>query len=424
MTPDRWNGDYMPTDLNEMFNKYLTKKSIFANKNALTIAFKPNELPHREKEIEQLVGMLAPALRNDKPSNIFIYGKSGTGKSVVSQYVASELGRVASETNGNVKVVYVNCKMRRVADTEYRLLGEIARQFGENVPETGLPTDAIYKIFEKKLDSKEQILILILDEIDYLVNRIGDDILYNFTRYNESLKNAKISLVGISNDLSFSDKLDSRVKSSLSEEEIVFAPYDAVQLQDILKKRADVAFVIDAVDDGVIAKCAARTAQEHGDARKALDLLRVAAEISERMGDIKITDKHVNMAQDKIDVDRVVEVIKTQPKQSQLVLWSIINLLEGKLQPTQKKLSPNGKVVIETGDIFNVYEKMCGKYGLGKLTQRRVSDLIAELDSLGIINAIVISKGRYGRTREVKLAISDQALEKVKDIFTNELYFD
>jgi cell division control protein 6 len=237
-----------------------------------------------------------------------------------------------------------------------------------------------------------------------LVEKIGDAILYNLTRVNQDLKATKISLVGISNNTAFIDGLDPRVKSTLSEEEIIFPPYNANQLQDILKQRAGSAFNSGALGIGVIEKCAALAAQEHGDARKALDLLRVAGELAEREKSRVVTSQHVDMAEDKLDLDRIVEVVRAQPKQSLAVLAAIIKLTEA------------GQKDIQTGDIFSVYEKMSNKCGLKALTQRRVSDLIAELDMMGVINAKVISKGRYGRTREITISLSKPVILKIKKI--------
>ena len=51
--------------------------------------------------------------------------------------------------------------------------------------------------------------------------------------------------------------------------------------------------------------------------------------------------------------------------------------------------------------------------GTKPLTQRRVGDIIAELDMSGIINARVISKGRYGRTRRISLAVPENIVKKI-----------
>jgi len=390
--------------LDSIFNSYINKKKIFKDKKALTTSYKPSELPHRDREIETIAKILAPSINGERPSNIFIFGKPGTGKTAVMHYVSEKLKEVSG---GKVSIFYLNCKMRNVADTEYRLIAQLAREMGEFVPVTGLPTDHVYNLFFKALERKKDVVILILDEIDALVKKIGDNFLYNLTRINEELSETQVSIVGISNNLSFLNDLDPRVKSSLSEEEVIFKPYNAAQLQDILRKRAEQAFREGVVGPGVIEKCAALAAQEHGDARRALDLLRVAAEIAERENSDKIEEKHVDMAEAKIDRDRIIEIVKSQPRQSQAVLWSILKL--------------GGEV--QTGDIFSVYEEVCKENGLKPLTQRRVSDLIAELDMLGIINAKVVSKGRYGRTRIIKINLQEPLVNKIKEILQTDYYF-
>ena len=382
--------------LQEVFSKYMENK-IFLNREALTISFTPETIPHREKEIRDLGRILAPALKGGRPSNVFIYGRCGTGKTLVSRLVGQELSKAA---NGNsIKVVYTNCKMKKVADTEYRILASFIKEFGKEVPFTGLPTAQVYRTFFDTLDEKPQTLILIIDEIDALVQKTGDEILYNLTRMNQELKKSRVSIVGITNKIGFIENFDPRVRSSLSEEELIFHPYNAVQLQDILRNRALLAFSPDVLGEGVIEKCSALAAQEHGDARRALDLLRVAGELAERNGDTQVLLKHVDMAEEKIDLDRFVELMKAQPKQSQAILFAIMSF-------NQKE--------IETSDVIHKYSDVCQSNGLKPLTQRRVSDLIAELDLLGVINTKVISKGRYGRTRIISLNVSPMVEKKLK----------
>lgn len=394
----------MQTSLDFIFNKYTNKRKIFKNKKAITTTYKPEKLLHRDHEIENLASILAPGLMGERPSNIFIFGKPGTGKTAVMHLVSKKLKEMSKD---GVNLFYLNCKMRNVADTEYRLIAQLARELGEYVPVTGLPTDHVYNLFFKALDKKGGIVVLVLDEIDALVEKIGDNFLYNLTRINEELKNTQVSMVGISNNLSFTNGLDPRVKSSLSEEELVFHPYNATQLQDILRKRTESAFKDGSVGSGVIEKCAGLAAQEHGDARRALDLLRVAAEVAERENSEKVEERHVDVAESKIDSDRILEITESQPRQSQAVLWSILKM--------------GGEV--HTGDIFSLYEKICLENGLKPLTQRRVSDLIAELDLLGIINAKVISKGRYGRTRIIKINLQESLVDKIKEILQTKYYF-
>src|SRR3989344_1238351 len=268
--------------IDQIFNSF-TEKTFFKNKSILQSNYTPETIPHRNEQVELIASILAPSLRGERVSNLFLYGKTGTGKTLSVQHVGNKLQEKLKEMGkDHLKFIYINFKLKKVADTEYRILAELIKELGGSVPSTGLPTDEVYSRFIEIIDKKEQNIIIVLDEIDQAVKKISDNFIYNFTRLNSSLKKAQINLVGISNNLTFLDELDPRVKSSLGEEEIVFPPYNALQLQDILKERANNAFVEGILDEGVIAKCAAYAAREHGDARRALDLLRVAGELDER----------------------------------------------------------------------------------------------------------------------------------------------
>ena len=399
----------MEMTANNIFEKFLLQDSLFHDKKVLQSSYTPDALLHRDEEINQLAKILAPALRLERPSNVFLYGKTGTGKTVTALYTTGEITKLSQQRQIPLKIIYVNCKLSRIADTEYRVIAQLAREFDKEIPVTGLPTDEVYKIFFSAMDHKEQLIILILDEVDQLVKKVGDEIIYNLTRINTTLKKSQLSIIGISNDLVFADHLDPRVKSSLSEEEVIFAPYNALQLQDILRRRASNAFKEDVIEQGVIEKCAAYAAREHGDARRALELLRVAGEIAERNGERKVTIAHIDVAEEKIERDRVIDIVKTQPKQQQTTLYAIFSLYNEK------------NTIIYTGDAYDVYKTICGKVGLYPLTQRRVSDIIAELDMLGIINAKVVSKGRFGRTREISVAIPQTVKPKIITILQQSL---
>jgi len=392
----------MSDKLSKFFEEYLSKEPLFINKKILQSGYTPDNIPHRDEQIKQLAKILAPALRMEKPSNVFIFGKTGSGKTCVSQYVVNEIYETCKKNKLNVNIHYLNCKMKKVADTEYRLIAELSRGFGAEVPATGLPTEEVYKIFINTIESKKQLIILILDEVDQLVKKIGDGILYNLTRLNSELKNCEMAFIGISNDLTFTENMDPRVKSSLSEEELIFPPYNAIQLQDILRERAKSSFRENVMEEGVIEKCAAYAAREHGDARRALELLRVAGELAERNNAQRLSIKYIDEAENKIERDRVLDIIKTQPKQQQLTTYSILEFYN------------KGKKIF-TGEIYEFYLDLCKKVGLKPLTQRRISDIIAELDMLGIINARVISKGRYGRTREIQVLIPSSNLLNIRE---------
>ncbi|WP_247005448.1 Cdc6/Cdc18 family protein [Halorientalis litorea] len=447
-----------------LFDDLLSGQPIFENKEVLRPSYTPHKLPHREEQINNMATILVTALRGDTPSNILIYGKTGTGKTASAKFVSEELETTSQKYEVPCEVEYINCE---VTDTQYRVLAQLANKFiqknreviddqiarlenlreradedpaaltettefdalgefddgtgiesvsdiddriaaletdrdgFEEVPMTGWPTDRVYSSFFDAVDYHERVVVIMLDEIDKLVEKSGDDTLYNLSRMNSELEKSRVSIMGISNDLKFTDFLDPRVKSSLGEEEIVFPPYDANQLRDILQHRADVAFEADALSEDVIPLCAAFAAQEHGDARRALDLLRTAGELAERGQTERVEEDHVRRAQEKIELDRVVEVVRTLPTQSKLVLFAIILLEKNGVQNTN------------TGEVFNIYKRLCGEIDADVLTQRRVTDLISELDMLGIVNAVVVSKGRYGRTKEISLSVPIDETEAV-----------
>ncbi len=388
----------------DVFNALLERSSLFVNREVLRPTYMPDVLPHREREITALAEIFLPALKGDSPSNVFIYGKTGTGKTAVVKHVGNQLIKKGREMNHNVNFIYINCE---VVDTHYRLLQNIANHFierwSERIPFTGLPTDEVYTRLKELIDGKKGVTIVALDEIDKLK---GDEALYTLSRINGELTEAKLSLVGISNDLKFTEFLDPRVKSSLGEENMVFYPYNAQELKDILEHRAKLALKPDALTDSVIPLCAALAAQEHGDARRALDLLRISAELAEREHAEKITDRHVRRALHKIELDRVAEVIKTLPLHSKILLLAIVR------QDKEKK-NAGLKATLTTGDVYDTYMRLCRKIKVESLTQRRVGDLLSELDMLGIITARVISKGRYGRTREIQLSASTTEIIRI-----------
>ncbi|MEK6827882.1 MAG: ORC1-type DNA replication protein [Nanoarchaeota archaeon] len=395
--------------LETFFEVFLNKESVFFDKRALQSSYIPETILHREEQTKQIATILAPSLKGDKPSNIFIYGKTGTGKTLTTKYTTQKLMQVSTRENIPLKILYINCKLKRSADTEYRLIAQLATELGKSIPPTGLPTEEVYKAFLRALNKQKQNYIIILDEIDQLVSKTGDNVLYNLTRINESTE-SQISLIGISNDIMFVDNLDPRVRSSLSEEEIIFPPYNALQLQSILKQRVEMAFNKDVLSQGVIEKCAAYAARDHGDARRALEFLRVAGEIADRRNSKKITTEHIDEAEAKIDRDRVIDIITTQPKQYHLVLYSILSI----------HTSRNSSIF--TGEVYEIYKSLCRKTNTSTLTQRRISDIISEFDMLGIVNAKVISKGRYGRTRNISIEIPTTVLPIIKKILEESIH--
>jgi len=263
----------------------------------------------------------------------------------------------------------------------------------------GISLEDIMTAIEKRLQPASGYVTIFVDEADNV--RTDPNSFFMFLVKRLPLRvNAKIILLFASNRLNWSENLDPRIKSCLKMRELIFEPYDATSLQKILHLRVEKALRPDTVDDGVIEKIAAISSRNHGDARKAVDLLTRSAYFAERKGE-RISQATVDLASDEIERDKYLAMIRTSPKHLQATLYSA---LTGK----QK-----GRA-LKTGDAYLLYDHFCNQANLTPLTQRAYSDLLSELDMYGFIRASTVSLGRYGRTKEIHISISPTIVEQMK----------
>jgi cell division control protein 6 len=394
-----------------LLERFVTEESIFTKeRDALRSSYLPERLLHRDEQLDRIAGILSSAVRGAAPSNVIFYGKTGTGKTASARFMQKEM--LSTRTPVPVKYIYINCE---ITDTPYGVMQNICSSVLEGSkqtppPSSGLSIEKLYEILVGFLKENRHILIVVLDEVDRLVEKNGNDILYPLSRINEDLvKGSSVSLIAIANDLHFTERLDARVLSSFSGERILFPPYTSTELKNILRDRAKLAFKEGAVSEGIISLCATLGAQEHGDARRVLDLLRVAGEIADRSGEKIIREEHVYKAKQTIESDCISEAIRTLPHQSKIVMLAILLRCCGTLQTT-------------TGELYATYKALCNHTGLTPLTQRRVTDLITDLEGLGLIQTNVRSMGRGGRTRFMHACIPfEDALSVIEedDLFKN-----
>ena len=386
-----------------IFVQYMQKrKQLIKNKKVLQTTYLPEELPHRKDEIDKIASIISSALYGDKPSNIMIYGATGTGKTAVVSFIGKELKKIDPDED-RCSYLYVNCE---VVDTSYGILFNIASQFikdiNQKIPFTGWSFEKLYEEFYKQIEMTSRVFVIVLDEVDHMISKKGDDIFYHLAKVNEHLVKSKVSLIGISNNMKFMELLEPKARSRFGGESIIFQRYDKSQLEDILKKRVEGLFEEGVLDDSVIRYCATIAARNEGDARMAIDLLRIATDIAERNGDPKITDAHVKSAKSSMETDIIEEAVKSLAPQSKIVLLSIIKNTEA------------GNTVMITGDVYNVYKHLAERLQVSILTQRRITDFISELDMMGLINASIKSFGRLGRTKEIKLEVPKDIVERFK----------
>tara|TARA_B100000700_G_scaffold246762_1_gene275848 strand:- start:1593 stop:2831 length:1239 start_codon:yes stop_codon:yes gene_type:complete len=377
-----------------IFEKILGQDCLFIDRRAFDHAFEPIRLPHRDQEVESLVRNLVDALNGHIPSNMLLYGVPGSGKTVVTRFVLGQLLDKGKEMGQSVETYEINC---RNVDTKYRVVQSIASKLGRRgdtpIPFTGWPTDRVLEELISRMDRAGGVHIIVLDEIDNLVSRAGDGLLYNLTSLNTSLRNSRCCIIGISNDLNFTQQLDPRVTSRLSQEDLVFHPYGAPEIQDILSERVTTGLREDVIEEGVLELCSALAAQEHGDARRALDLLRISVQKAEQRSQKTVDRRHVRLAQSQLEYDQVTPVLKTLPLHQKLLVLAI------------KLNEDNGLRNISTGETYRTYSDACMKISVEALTPRRISSLLNELDTLGLIMARNVSKGRGGRSKQVNSVI-------------------
>jgi len=397
----------MKFNIEQYFENLINYNIIFKNRDALNTSYIPDSLPHRDTQIKLLAQIFGVSLKNAQPSNVFIYGKTGTGKTAVVKFVTKKLINkfIDQKIESVPKWIYINCNEVR---TSYRILATILNRLEprEKIPPTGFPRDILieklYNIMENQI--KNSICFIILDEIDCLTDiNSKNNILYILSRLNETIPSAKVCIIGISNLLDFKKDLDPRILSSLSEEEIVFPSYNAKEIYDILIERVSVAFIPNIVDDGALKLCSALAAEENGDARRALSILRKAAELVERRNLNKLNVEHIYEAKEILDLDTTVEFLKELPVQQKYILFSIY---------LNHKYNPD--VPITTGLLYNTYCELINKgLGMNVLTPRRVTSLVKDLELAGIIRSDLISKGKpNGRTRYIYFLLSDKQIKK------------
>ncbi len=390
------------------FSELLSRKTIFKNKDALLPHFVPEQLLFREEEITRIMTAVLPALQGKKARNVFIYGGTGTGKTASVRFVIKNLGEQAVST---VHPVYMNC---RVYDSRYKVLQKCISDFSPDFAKTGFSFSLLY---EKLLDWVEgqggpgqaRHLIVALDEVDMVKDL--DNLVYTLSRANDDLKHGSVSIMGISNKIDFKTRLDSRSKSSLCEEELVFRPYNAMQLCDILKQRAQEAF-LDAgiVEESAYRLAAAIAASENGDARYALSLLLRAAELAEKHAK-KVSDREVEEARKAADEDKAFEVISTLPEQQQLLLLAISTL---SLDAHYRKLvEEDGERYYFSGEVYERYASIVRRTGKDPRTARWYREYLADLENLGLIVTLHSGKGVRGQTTLIKLAFEPGKIKKI-----------
>jgi cell division control protein 6 len=390
---------------------------IIKNPNVLRHDYIPNRILHRDKQQELVTQSLIPLYQKSIPPNLLVYGKPGTGKTLVIKKVLKQIQDKVDKNSYQIKIAITNAKDQ---SNLYNVLVDLGRQLGLKpkktpddklwLPSTGLSISEVFNRILYIVEKKQINTVFVIDEIDHLaklVDKTGKDILYSITRANLKLKNGSLSLVGISNDVRFKEELDPRVISTLSEEEIVFPSYATNEIKEILEDRIPIAFEKNVVSVGALNLCASMACRQHGDARRAIKLLNVAAKTAELNQNEEITDEHVRLASQRIEVDKESQQLDAFSLHEKLLVITIMK-------------SPN----ISTGDIYSAYKSLCKIIHQNELTQRRVTQMLSEIELSGLISGRMIHQGIHGNTKKFNLTISPELVKntlKSEETFTEIL---
>ena len=352
----------------------------------------------RDAEIKELSSHFAGMFHNNHPCHIAIWGKTGTGKTLTVTYFLNILAQMCQKKHIPVCHKHLDLSNRGPC---FRALNDLACLLNASKRyKRGISHEEMMASIERKLASYKGYLILFIDEVDN-VSHDKDIFLSFLIRRLPQRIASKLILVLVSNRLDWPDQLDPRVKSFLKMNELIFKPYDAMDLQRILSIRVEKALHSGAVVNGVIEKIAAIASQNHGDARKAVILLAKSAYLAEKAGS-KITLELVDQATEELERDRHLTLLRTAPKQFQAAMAAVIESSQ------QSK-----KSFVGTGDAYEAYKAFCTRANTRYLTGRVFGDLLAELDLASLVRSRILSRGRYGRTREINLDLPQGLIDKI-----------
>ena len=359
----------------------------------------------RDAEIKELSSHFAPVLRGGHPVSLAIWGKTGTGKTLTMTYFLKLLDELCKEKRIPIRYEHLDLSTPRPC---FRALNDLACLLNASKRyKKGISLEELMLRIEAALAEYRGYLILFIDEADH-VRRDKDTFMTFLVRRLPQKIPARLILVFASNRLDWSDNLDPRVKSFMKVNELIFEPYDAIDLQRILHIRVKKALQPGSVDLGVVEKIAALASRDHGDARQAVALLAKSAYLAEKAGKT-IGLNLVEEAERQIEQDKYVTMIRTAPKQMQATMAAVI-------QASQQ----SKKGTIATGQAYDAYITFCQKVALRPITARAFGDILTELDMYSFLRCKILSRGRYGRTREIGIDLPEELVENIySTIITN-----
>lgn len=394
----------MPTRFSGIAN------NIFSDISVLQENYQPSVIHNRDEEMDAFAHALLPVLENNRAKDIIAYGKTGVGKTVVTNHMTDEL-LTENDTRGNpvsIKVIKHNCNGDSVFDVVRSLINKFRGPNQKQFPRRGLSTSHAFETLYSEIDAFGGNVIVVLDEVDHVAD--ANTLLYEITRARaaDHITEAQISIVGISNDLDFRNTLSPKVRSTLQEREVKFTPYDAPELQTILANRADVALYESAYDASVITLVSALAAKDAGSARQAIDLLREAGERANEDGRNSITEEDVYAAKERVERGKIKDDISTLTDHGKYVLAAVAYLELTDSTPARSK------------EIFTAYQSLTDPIDCTQLTTlKSIQNHLSELDMLGFLIRHDRNDGRSGGSYAEYEC--DFAVDSITDVLSEQL---
>ncbi|NHH96808.1 hypothetical protein DYY66_2184 [Candidatus Nitrosotalea sp. FS] len=376
------------TSIADIVSKVERENLIFANKRALDALSFPMKIIGREEQTEKIVRFLLGYRYGHVVPFISVYGRSGSGKTTIVKHVCKEFSESEHE--------FVNLRRTRTVFGATNLvlaslgLEPMKGSGGNKIPFEKMQ-DAISIRLEK---NKKKLFVLVLDEFDVI---FGDprgrpsDFIYQLLELEKDLaqKGFYFCAIGISNNVLSGYDLDDRVKSRIGTSEIFFAPYHYGNVKTILEERAQQAFICK-IDDVILERCAKLASQDHGDARRAIDLLRVAAETASAAHK-PLSIAYVDQASRELQKDRIENVLTDSSYNFKRVLAVI-----ARITFLSKEEWHYTSVIVQQ------YKKVWFD-GAQPLSYRRVSEILREMEDTGLVLSQISSRGRHGYGKQYKL---------------------
>ncbi|MEM0074442.1 MAG: AAA family ATPase [Candidatus Micrarchaeaceae archaeon] len=397
--------------VSESFADLFKESDIFANREVLSPHYVPDILLFRNDQIEAIEHAIASSLKGERGRNLFIYGRTGTGKTSCIKHVINEIDKLP---NVRARISYINC---RIYNSRFRVLSKIVSDHLPFYAKRGYGVAEIYEKIVNWIEEDGKILLVVLDEIDIVKDL--DDLIYTLARANSDIRQGGVTIIGISNKLTFKDTLDPRSLSSLYENEILFPPYNANELIAIIKDRVAKGFKPGKIDDESISLAAAIAAKESGDARLALEIISKAGEIAESKKLGAITVKEVEEAEKDAEEEIAYDAVATLPEHQRILLYAIALLAEHGTK--FRKLADGNESYLFSGEIYNKYADIAKALKKESKSTRWYRKYLADLELQGLIATFESGKGIRGHTKLVKLLFSPK---KIKETIEKSMFLD